>query len=424
MKQLALIYLPAFWILVFAIGCINGNFNSYGSGGSGCFGCGVNLEVPIEMIDYGVQSNTSAISFNRSSTSLDTNDYDGFTSYYFEILGSNNHASNPYQVMLIDGSSNVMATITVPANTLAPVRYRVAFGPNSGADVYRIKTALTAAAGNLKVQAARLLVQQVGASRTRIYIPLTGMIYNSTSSVDSSIAAIFNTTVTTDTVLPVTVNGIWQKNNANFSGITSWGFDAVISTNNVAGPAYAAVYNQNLVSAVGASTVSTTSTIPQLVSMPFPDNAANFSNFHNYGVSIRATATYTAYIYKSGIWVRLSYPSYGEVYYRLAQSVNSVNNKIDTGRVIYDASAFSNPSAYFEAAATQGASGPIALYDTTNNDSGVVGSDVVGSLMSPTSPGFLRFGPLALSSGNRYIVNSQSVSPNWLNPSLVVKFQR
>lgn len=54
----------------------------------------VNLEVPIEMVDYGLNSFTSGRVFDRSAVYLDTDDYDNAT-YYFEVVAkTSDHPRN------------------------------------------------------------------------------------------------------------------------------------------------------------------------------------------------------------------------------------------------------------------------------------------------------------------------------------------
>ena len=73
---------------------------------------------------------------------------------------------------IVDSTGTTKATISVPASTTLPTRIRSAFTPNAGFDNYRVTLDGTTTTTQLQVVTARMLVNQTGATKTKLYIPL------------------------------------------------------------------------------------------------------------------------------------------------------------------------------------------------------------------------------------------------------------
>ncbi|MBW2174149.1 MAG: hypothetical protein JRF64_05810, partial [Deltaproteobacteria bacterium] len=171
---------------------------------------GVNLEVPLEMIDRGISSFTGTRTHKRSSIYLNMAEYNGDTvNYYFEIVADNDNTTTAYDVYLRDmtnGSDKI--TVSVDPDT-DRVRYRDQFFPVPGNNEYRMKIQATAALDQIKVYAARIIVVQTNATQTRIQIPLLNHGFN--GSANGTGAATDTLKITTYSQNAETRFSLWHK---------------------------------------------------------------------------------------------------------------------------------------------------------------------------------------------------------------------
>lgn len=377
---------------------------------------GVNLEVPIETLDEGVASQTTSTTFERSRISLDASAYDGTVSYTWEI-GAFNSDTVSRGVSLVDSAGAIVATIAVPGGGTefyAPPRYSTAFTPAQGADTYRIQLDATTSADQLFVSEARFRVRQVGATRTKIYIPLvSGQTDDSSDVNDADQGA---DTVSSTYQVGQSWYSMWTKDDSKFSALASgapWTFEAVLSAD--AGTAYASLFDANTGLQISASEVSTSSATPTLVSQSFSDTTANFTDLDPVQAELKVSAS-TGYVYRAGIWVQLSDLAHAELYYRVSLVDSTAGGDSNSGilaynRTLFDASAFNAVSAYYElvgSPSTSGTSCVDSLFDAGTSDSSLNGSNVAGSSLtySSTNLSILRSGPLELTSGDRYLVGT------------------
>jgi hypothetical protein len=100
---------------------------------------GLNLEVPLEMVDLGLRSErrqqrypSGVTDFRRSWIYLDPDDYDGAT-YYFEIVAKNTDSVNRNVNLKCTDNNTIYAQIQVAAGTTAFSRKRVSWNPSSPA---------------------------------------------------------------------------------------------------------------------------------------------------------------------------------------------------------------------------------------------------------------------------------------------------
>jgi len=379
----------------------------------------VNLEVPIELADNDLASNTSTTIYSRTRTSLNTSDYDGTVTYTFEIVAANGDSA-PRNVSLLDSSGATVATVQVPntgsSNQNNTRRYQVAFTPTSGANNYRIMLDGTTSSTQLLVTTGRIRVNQVGATQTKIYVPLTqGGPYVLADNLDSGA---FVGDLQSPTYTPVNNNdgySLWKKNNAAFSQLASsnpWTFEAVLEGAS-GGTAYASLFDANTGLQVAASELSTSSNVPSLVSQSFSDGATNFNDQDQFRVEIKGVNG-GANIYHAGIWIKLTHLSHAEVYYRLltGNDLAATSSVVDYvfGRTMIDPGSFSAPSIYFQDQgyiANGGSSCTVSLIDNGTTDNGAATTVVSGSSISltATSGTVQRSSLLNLTPGNRFTVS-------------------
>ena len=387
----------------------------------GTTAAGLNLEVPIELLDTGAASTTASHTFNRSRTSLDTADYDGTVTYQFEVVTTNSD-SVARNVSLQDTSGSTVATISVPAATTNETRLRTVFMPTSGASDYRVYLDGTTSSNQLTVYTARMLVQQVGATQTKIYIPLSS--YNNVVfTTDDSTAYTAGASSSTYSQGDVHTEILWNKNDSAFSQLaagTPWTFEAVISTD-VAGTstAYASLFDESASAQVAASEISTTSTTPTLVSVSFSDTAGSFTNLDNFDFKNKNVGGTTAYLYRAGLWAKLTNLAHAEVYYRYLEgywntSGTGVHSPAEQ-RILLDTASFTSGTLYNDVTGyvdQSGTSCTQTMYNVGTSDTSTTGSTVSGSVITinSTTKTRQRTNPLAISSGT-WLISETSANP-------------
>lgn len=328
---------------------------------------GVNLEVPIEMIDRGISSPTSTTDFARSEVLLDKANYDGDTvDYYFEIVAKNTDDANRY-VSLIDKSNGntVKASQLVPTGTTDRTRFRLALSdyPVAGNNRYRIRLDGTTTAETLKVFAARIVIVQTDATQTRIQIPLLNHGFAGMSQATG--AGTDNTSATGWSQGEAARFTIWKRDTSVWGDIASgnpWTFEAVVKANN-GGTASACLYNITAGHEVDDSIVSTTSASFVLLSQDLASDAAYFdTDNHEFEVKHKiSNALYQCRVARACLYVKLINLYKGEVYWRYTRKIStSSSNWHGAQRVQLNTDNYSNPKVYHESTGTESAPGDIS----------------------------------------------------------------
>lgn len=353
-----------------------------------------NLIVNIEMCGKGMGSTTSAHIFERSYTPLNTADYDGTCTYYCEIVATNVNASTAYSVDLIDVTHDPTgaapeATFSIPANTTAHTRYRsAAWTPEGTSDaVYKIRVPSTAVNYDVTVWEARIVIVQVGATKTRIQIPLLNAIYDEASY--NVAGHVDLTTSTSYTQGSVTYWNRWLRDDAAWGTISSYDFAAVLTPETAGTTAYAILTNLTDGTDVTGTEVSHTGATTTLYkTVNFAGNATNFHDGDQYYARIKSSGTTNNYCTAAYLYLNISDASKGEVYWRAAQRFNATAAADFTQlRTKVDTSGYSSPVLYCESTcneSTSGESSKVMLYQDGTDDSGTAGASVVtGSTITP-----------------------------------------
>lgn len=173
---------------------------------------------------------------------IGTNYLDGTTTYTWKIIGTNT-GNQPTTVRLRNGTTDV-TSISIPKNTTAPTLFStiVANGSITPSGNWNLKVEL----GTAVIYSSRLIVKQVGAKRSQVYIPL--------SSIEStSIDGFVSTTSATYTV-PNQMNfPTYNWNSLDFNNVN--GLSLWISAKTSAGSACAASTIKPRVCKLGESSV-------------------------------------------------------------------------------------------------------------------------------------------------------------------------
>lgn len=179
-------------------------------------------QTQIELLDT-ARSSQLGINYepDSSKTPFRTTNFDGAT-YYFEVIGTNSHASNAYGVTLVAYNAAGVATDVVTQNLNAAtgssnVRYRTASItiPSDTVEV-RTRIAGTAAAKNVILQGARVIVVQNNPSKSLVHIPMGG---SNNESNDDAIWPIVSTTQNTYSTLATNVDQftIFRRDDSKFA---------------------------------------------------------------------------------------------------------------------------------------------------------------------------------------------------------------
>ena len=389
----------------------------------------LDLEVPLEMVDYGLQSQTSTTTFARTGMYLDASDYDGAT-FYFEIVGET-VATDWSLVTLRDVTNGVdkVSITPVPSQANVPKRWRSAsWTPASGKIEYRIKMGFTDITGDYIVHSARIVIEQHNATKTRIQIPLVQRAFNASAGVAGNVDT---TTSTTYTQADPDRYSLWNKNTGVYAdlcsiscGGTPWTLEAVLSLATSSPPndyAHAALFNSTTGSQVTGTDISVMDTTEAtLADVSFSNAAANFTEGDNFDVKIKMTGSNTGAELRSAarLYVKLENLRKAEILYRVGRvRGGTAGVAMPYQRVLLDKTKFSNPAIFFEASGQCIQSTThVSLRNHGTNDSGTNGSNVTGSglnfYVGSATKVIERSGDITanITSGNRFYAQTNSTS--------------
>ena len=285
----------------------------------------MNLEVPVELTDQSLSSSgQGSLRFPRTRTRLDPTAYDGTVTYTLEAVATNSDPS-PYNISLVSSSGATITTLQVPASTTSATQLTTTFSPNGSADNYRLSIPMTLADNDLQILSARIRVKQVGATKSKVYIPLLA---SSAAASNGDLTAPVGTTTSSGyAVLPT--GTIFQYEPTRYSQIPAFSpfeLETLIATDDPATVGGVALYDTTR-SAIVSDTESLSALptpIPSQSPVPNPSpnitlsvstfglGSTNLSTANigdQYQVAIQCTigcTTGTFAIYKAGLWVNVS----------------------------------------------------------------------------------------------------------------------
>lgn len=336
-------------------------------------------------------------------TVLNTNDYDGTAQYYFEIICENGDTpyedpdNYPHDFKLVDTDDNVYATITVPPNWSAvwedynfePWRYRsAAFTPASGSKTYAVQMETALWGGGMqRLYAARIIVRQSAATKTRTQYPLMSF-WGTGFSGENFRAKASYTNENKET-------NLWQYNASDQTTIASitlsaWGY----CTSTVAFKV--ALFDVDDNEMVANSEL----TIPQAAGdWIYKEGTATFNTSdltdgHKYEYRAMHNENTNAYLYKCHLYFTLTSISQIAVWYRVGKSSQQEYWSMEapdfsavdsTDRVCLRLQA--GVTAYFEVTAIKTVTGDrdIKLRDDNGNDYLWAGTNLDASALTFTS---------------------------------------
>jgi hypothetical protein len=318
-------------------------------------------ETALELLGVGiVTGTTNPQTWLKSKLTIDTGDYDGVTNTYFEITADTNFAANQAVDLYNVTTSAVIATCNIPASQAAVTIQRSAtFNLTSGANVYAVRCAGHASSVG-HVWAARVIIQQSGATKCRKQYMLSSYTYNAASDTDAASVAPQDTLgSTTYGQTNADRYAHFLKNVASMSDIASgtpWSLEAVLSSSSSSGVPKCGLHTVAGTLVTGAETPDVTGTAITTQTVGFATNATNFADEGEFEAKIKDknNASRTCRIHRCALYVRLSNAS------GLSKtlSLRTIALQKTTGttayqdanhRILYDASRFSGPVCYLEA---------------------------------------------------------------------------
>lgn len=374
----------------------------------------LDLEIPIEMFDRPLASQTTDTNFKRAQSSVNIDAYDGTVTVKLEAVVSSTDTSDRL-LRLVDSSNGVLGSILIPQSSVS-TRIEGTLSLNSGLDWYSLEIEGSTNTGDIVVHSARLLIQQSSATKTRIQLPLLN------SSSGPSNEDFLGATLSTNQSTPLQNSDFTpiKKNSDSYSellALSPWELEALVATDlDVEGSLY-------LVNNTESQTVSQTFTefsgnsVTQILT-PFEDSADFFDQSYDddlFSLSMNCSLNCDwgdAHLYKANLWVSIENMTKARLYKRLVTggTLNSGSTQLDSNRSLVDLTFFSNPIAYLEAFAS-GINGlNVYLTDAGTNDSGNSGlTRVPSSQLSFSSfEETLSTGALNLDSGDRFFLETDA----------------
>lgn len=318
-------------------------------------GNGLNLDVPVEMLDESVgnritpNSGTDVVAVSR--VGLNTANFNGSVTYYFEIVVSNKTGASQTVDLYDNGASSVIpsSAITVPDAVTSPTRYRSPAITLTGSSTYSIEIPRfsTGTDNMIVVYSARIIVHQVDATNTAVYIPLVSDVNTRINAlkgiIDSVSAGAGMSQGSQDRY------AIWKKDTTNLADVQANGYTlqtVIAGTSAHTGLVW--LYNESSDSAIISCTSPATAS-PAYCSTPDFDEltAPNFTDGDYIDLRLQMNNTSGATkIYKGGLWIRLENLNKYSTYWRTSRLYEGATTaSIDqSSREKIDTANFSNPS--------------------------------------------------------------------------------
>jgi hypothetical protein len=320
-------------------------------------GKGLNLDVPVEMLDQSVGNEVTTAGTDVlavSTVGLNTAYFNGTVTYYFEIVAANATGASQSVDLYNNGTSTAVpsSSISVPDGVMTPTRYRSSAVALTGASTYSVEIPRLAAgtANSLIVYSARIIVRQVDATNTAVYIPLV-------SDLNSNVYTYTKNGTPIDSVsggAGITQGSpdryaIWNKDTTNLADVQAAGYtvEAVIA-GTAAHTGTVWLYDESSDTAVISCNSPTTSSATYCSTADFdPVTLPDFIAGDDYDLRIVMNNTSgAAKIYKGGLWIRLENLNKYSTYWRTSRLYEGAATALidQTSRQKIDTADFTNPS--------------------------------------------------------------------------------
>ncbi len=374
----------------------------------------LDLVVPIELTDQPLASDVNEVTFESTQTSFDPDDYDGSRTYSLETVAMNLDSTDR-SLKWVDSNGSEVGEVVITAGTTAPTLFRNTITIPSGLTAYRLRSQGTTEPAQLQVMSARLMVKQVGATRTKLYFPLLSK--SSTPSSSDSLNPLHGTMSTDYSTLPSAQRFTRHLSAQSTLGeFNSWELEAVVSAQQDAIGSFA-LRNLSQNALVEDSQTYFKSDTVTLSRVPISDGLENFSTANEdnqYDLVVRCdrNCTNSVQIFKAGLWLKVLNLSQVEVVQRLTLGASYPEGApvLTDSRAVVDLSGYSNPSFGLNVTAS---TPMMTILDVLLSSSGTSNSSTSG--LNPVPGSTLSFGlpdmttqatpmNLSLTNGDRLVV--------------------
>ena len=349
------------------------------------------------------RSYTAAGVETASLRTIDWSNYDGVQWAALEVVTTNTNASTID--LLEDGG--VVATITLPASQTVVRQRSATFVPATGTHAYTYRVNYENG-GTLSLYIPRLLINQVGATKTQVWVPIAGGLYSSALS-DPFVYQTSNTSYED----PVHRGGRFDWIASRWATVDAVEAYIVARSNNAGQGAYVELDNETDATVVGECHVAN--------GLSYSEAAVDVTaaqNFHDgdrYKWRVRSTnASYYAKVAAVFMRITLTSLSKGEVYWTAMFGGSGTAEIVaQHQRLLYTAGDYSSPTRYVEAMGQLDQTYYDAcLYDHGTADTGTTGrTDIVDlTLDSTTAIRLVRSSALTLTDGDRYFGGAPQIA--------------
>jgi hypothetical protein len=363
-------------------------------------GSGAVLEVLLEMVDcWNYSKATGDFEHIETAVPFDPANYDGAPKYYFEIVAINVNASYDYAVSLKNAANSVIASITIPKSTSTATRFRSSVISSLPSDSYHLYIPQTEALQNVIVYTSRIVVNQFGATKTRLQICIIG--YEGLGNANGSyLAPVYHAPTSGLWVISTGINSQFRKIASLFATIPANGWALEVCHGKYSsGTSYVSLFNKTKDLQVTATELSTASGTPTVQSAAFDASAADFDEGDVF--EIRDKNSGGSHIYRACLYVTVNPIKQTALFKRIA--------KYDTAATLDKNRAVAHFAKGYEVVAKDvQATGIITLEDAGAAESGSTSTAIAGSSLTGFSsiPAIKQRGSLSCPSGSRYIAKN------------------
>ena len=391
----------------------------------------MDLQVPVELTDQALSSQSTPHLFERTRTSLNTVDYDGTVTYEFEVVATN-YLAMDQAISLVDANGSVVGIVTIPGSSNEPLRLRSTWVPIANASNYRVALPGTDPASSVQLFSARLLINQVGASKTKLYFPLISSA-QLPSELDETSPSV---SVASTNYAELEVSSIYRRITSSLAEIddyNAWTLETLVAADSGSSGIFG-LKNMSKGTLLSGTETLFSNTAIKLVQVPIDEGISDFAAANegeDYQIALKCWSgcgPKQVHLYKAGLWLSLSLLKKAEVHYRLALAMPPMLSAVTavSERSLLDSSRFSNPTFLFQAIGSTVIPGStmVTLMSAGGNDVGstllnpVFSADL--SFMSNTKE-LVRSSQINLNQGDRYVSDVSPVSGSFrLNSSTLI----
>ncbi len=309
-------------------------------------------------------------------------------------------------------AGTVLTSITIPKNTTTPTRFRSSAITTLASDTYHPYFPQTEIDQNIVMYTSRIVVNQFGATKTRIQLSLVG--WEGLGNSNGAYLAPLYYTPNAAYTAAAGYTSIFRKIAALFNTVPANGWTLeVCHSRNVSGTSYVSLFNKTKDLQVTATELTTTATTPTVQSVAFDASVANFDEGDSF--ELRDKNGGGSYIYRACVYITINPIVQTALYKRIA--------KYSTAATLNFSRAVAHFAKDYEVAAkdTEG-TGTVTLEDAGAADSGTTSTAVSGSSLTgfASTAALKQRGSLVCPSGSRFIAKN-AANVDYVNEVRVIE---